>query len=133
MATTVQANFNSTDYSTQLVPMCQALFNAEVKITFWGNRVVELSGGQGSISIDELANRMLIAGSKRCSDDDLTLAERLAGVEIVHTLETFYSNSDNLVSQCNFLTRIFLFFREFKMPFTSFGIRFELHCDGEAN
>ena len=67
--------------------------------------------------VSELGLRV---SDQRCELDDLTLRERVAGIEIVRKLENFYRVTDTEIQKSNFLTRFLNWIREFSfVPYTT--------------
>lgn len=111
--------FNNLNFSNELVGLNQILSNAQSNVTFWGKRVVTVAGYEGSISLDELARKVLGAGEQRSDSDDLTTQERVAGIEIMNKLRNFYKVSDTKIAQRNCFTRLLNAIREFTLfPYT---------------
>lgn len=122
MTTPLQSYVERCDFATQLQDVNTLLYTAETKITFWGGRVLESPHYTGSVSLDEIARRTLQAACQRSESDDLTMEERVAGIEIVAKLRSFYRVSDTQICNSNFLTRLFNFIREF--TFNPYTLRF---------
>ena len=110
---------NTLNFSNELIGVNQILSNAQSNITFWGKRIVTVAGYEGSISLDELARKVLRAGGQRSDSDDLTTQERVAGIEIMNKLRNFYQVSDTKIAQKNCFTRLLQKIREFTFfPYT---------------
>jgi hypothetical protein len=132
----VYNSLSALNLESQLIEVNKMLntANIDTHITFWGTRVVELTdqaGNKISASLSLLVRKTLDAARKRCEADDLTPAERIAGVEIVRKLQNFYKMTDAQVKECNFITRFFIWIREFSfVPYTP---RFYLNETAEDN
>lgn len=112
-----QIRLDSLDFATQLGAVRSALEGATTRITFWGTRVVEIRGN--SYTLETLVGRVLEAGRKRCDADDLTLRERVDGIEIESKLKQFYQLTDAQIPHLNWLTWILIRIREFSfIPYT---------------
>lgn len=113
----LKVRLDSLDFSRQLLEVKNLVDTAEVKTTFWGSRVVEIKGFTESVYLEELAEKIVSAGRKRSDDDDLLLAERIHGIEIVAKIKDFYLVTDEKIRNSNFLTRLLNWLREFSfMP-----------------
>lgn len=98
-----------------------------VAVSFWGKRMITVANFKGTMTIDELTNKIFQLGKNRCNLDDLTTEERIAGIEITKKLKTFYRVTDTKILEANWFTRILNFIREFSL-FT-YTIRFEIESD----
>ncbi|MBI5346927.1 MAG: hypothetical protein HZB76_07290 [Chlamydiae bacterium] len=128
---TLKAHLKSLNFATQLGAVndllnCYSGVNTnntsqiKTKISFLGTRLVEVNGYKGPVSLDFLAKRILGASNQRCKADDLTPAERIAGVEIVRKLKNLYKITDPQINYSNFLTRFLNWIREFSfIPYTT--------------
>lgn len=124
-------HLNSLSFSTQLDTVKNLIDTAQAKTTFWGSRVVEVNGFTGSVYLDDIANKILRAGNHRSDADDLTPAERIAGVEVVRKLENFYRVTDIQIQNSNFFTKFLNWIREFSfIPYTT---RFYIEETAEGN
>ncbi len=124
--TSLEASLGALNFSTQLEEVNKLLDGAQTDIIFWGTRVVKVNGYSGSVSLENLARKTLNVGQLRCEADDLTPSERIAGVEIVRKLQKFYKLTDTQKQNVNFITRFFIWIREF--AFTPYTTRF--YIDG---
>lgn len=116
----LNTHLSSLNFSNQLVDVKNLVDTAEVKTTFWGNRVLEVSGFTGSVYLDDIARKIITAGNQRSDADNLLPAERIAGVEIVRKLEHFYRISDTQIKNSNFFTRFLNWILEFTfIPYTT--------------
>ena len=116
----LEAHFRTLDFSTQLEEV-RNLLNREprTKITFWGTRVIQIDGFSGSVSLADLCSKILKISRQRSEADDLTSVERIAGVEIVNKLITFYERTDSQRKTCNVFTRFLIWIREYSLfPYT---------------
>lgn len=127
----LETHLNSLSFSSQLIVVKNLVDAAQVKTTFWGSRVVEVNGFTGSAYLEDIARKILRAGSQRSGADDLLPAERIAGVEIVRKLEGFYRISDTQIQNSNFFTKFLNWIREFSLiPYTT---RFYIEETAEGN
>jgi len=118
--TSLVSHLNSLSFSTQLDTVKNLIDTAQAKTTFWGSRVIEINGFKGSVYLDDIANKILMAGNQRLEADDLTPAERIAGIEIVRKLENLYQVTDAQIRNSNFFTRLLNWIREFSfIPYTT--------------
>ena len=92
-------------YRLNLVGMSNLLERAHAKTTFWGSRIVEISGNRGSIGLYDLAEQILNAGEQRREANDLTLQERRAGLAVVHKLRAFENATDTEIATRNCFIR----------------------------
>lgn len=88
------------------------LENAETKITFWGTRTIAVRG-HGALSLNDISFDFHRIARNRFLKQDLTPRERITGVEIARKIDKFYQLSDEQVKSCRFITRFFLWIREF--------------------
>ena len=87
--------------------------NAQGETTFWGGRVITTAHHQGSISIDEVANKILNIGLQKSRDDTFSsAAERMAGIHVLDRLRLLYQETDEMMKNRNCLTRFFNWIRE---------------------
>lgn len=122
----LETHFNSLNFCTQLVEIKNLIESAHAKITFWGGRVIEVNGFTGSVSLDSIAEKILKAGHQRCQADNLTTPERIAGIDIVKKLNTFYQGTDNQVKNANLITKIINWIREFRfVPYYTTRFNFD--------
>ncbi len=110
--------------------------HAQVHVNFWGQRRVTFGGlYRGSISLDRVAKE-IHAISRRCCDaqdltlEDLTLEDRLAGLDTVRSIEALYKTSDRQLKITNLrtlITRVLNWIREF--TFWPYIPRFDIEGD----
>jgi hypothetical protein len=98
---------NNLDFSSQLNDVNQLLSQAQSNVTFWGKRIVTVVGYTGSISLDELATKVLNAAQKGSDLKNFTDQELNAGKEIMVNLRKFYKDSDAQSAQKKFLYKSF--------------------------
>lgn len=136
----LRTHLNNLDFARQLVLVEQLLNQPEpmeqkrephvqAKVTFWGSRVVKVKGYTGTVSIDFLAKKIYQAGRKRCNADNMTIEERLAGLETTKKIKNFYKITDDEKKNSNFFTRFLVWIREF--TFNPYTTRFYLEDDAE--
>lgn len=77
------------------------LFNqmeTEVNVSFWGSRIVTTGGFRGSAYLADFAEHVL--WFSRLSDkSELTLEDRVAGIQVVDTILRFYQESDEILEK----------------------------------
>ena len=127
----LKAHISSLDFSTQLSVVKNLIDTAQAKTTFWGSRVIEVNGFTGSVYLADVARKILKAGSQRSDADDLTPAERVAGIDTVRKLEKFYQITDLQIKTSNFFTKFLNRIREFS--FTPYTTRFFIKERAEEN
>lgn len=103
------------NFSIELVNVNQMLTNAQGNISFLGRREVKIAGYAGSVSLDELARKVLCAAGDRSNSDDLTTQERVAGIKIMYKLRNFYKITDSKINNKNFFTKLLNIIREFTL------------------
>ena len=113
MALSLDARLNAFNCTTQLQEVKKTLDTAQPSVTFWGARVVELAGNDGSVYLDNIAEKVVRAASKHRDANNLTTNDRRIGVEIVQKLQTFYKLTDAQIKTLNFFTRFLVWIREF--------------------
>lgn len=121
----LESHINSLNFSTQLEVVKNLLDSnaAHATTTFWGSRVVEVNGYTGSVYVDDIAKKILLASRERCDADDLTLAERISGVEIVNKLQQFYHDTDTEIQNASPITKFFNWIREFSINPCEYTVR----------
>ncbi len=85
------------------------LGQAEVRITFWGRRVVEIVGFEGSVSLEDIVDNIFAAAKDSLSDED-----KRAGQALIKQAQKLYEESDRLIEDACFLTRFFIWIRELR-------------------
>lgn len=103
------------NFADKLSELNNLLINAQGDVSFWGARVITVSGYEGSLSLDKIARKVLQAGGKRSDSDDLTTEERIAGIEITEKLRNYYKITDNKITKANWFTRLINLIREFTL------------------
>ena len=104
MALSLDARLNAFNCTTELQEVKKTLDTAQPSVTFWGARVVELAGNDGSVYLDNIAEKVVRAASKHRDANNLTTNDRRIGVEIVQKLQTFYKVTDAQIKTLNFFT-----------------------------
>lgn len=127
----LECHLNSLNFSTQLKDV-ENLINAScTKTTFWGSRIIKINGFTGSVYLDDIARKILKAGRERSDADDLTITERMSGMEIVKKLQKFYCDTDIKIQNSNLFTKFLNWIREFScIPYTT---RFYLEETADSN
>lgn len=116
----IGAYINSLHIANELPAIHQLLIISQGSVSFWGKRLIKVDGYEGSFPLHALARKILYASYKRCESDDLTLQERVAGIQVMHRLRNFYQVTDHQIRQANWLTRLLNLIREFSFfPYTS--------------
>lgn len=104
---------NNLEELSKLVGTCDPDVCSDV--SFWGQRVVTVPNYSGSVSLEWLTQQVQRALYKKREKDNLTLADRIAGLDIVKKLQEFYVTTDKKLSSKFFLTRVFNWIREFSV------------------
>jgi hypothetical protein len=91
----------------------------ECKLSFWGSRYITGSTYEGTAPIDALASRV-IELVNQCKFQ-FTDQERAHGKSIAGKITQIYDLSDTQVGQCNFITRVMVFFRN--LPNVILGLK----------
>ena len=82
----------------------------DVKVSFWGSRYVTKKDHTGYLSIDELASKILaLAESLKLN---YSFWEKRYGNAITERITELYEESDKLIENRNFLTRLFAMLRD---------------------
>jgi len=110
-------HINSLNFSTQLEEVKNLINSAQPKTTFWANRLIEVTGFTGSVYLDDFARKVNLSSNQRVEADDLTTAERIAGIEIVKKINNLYQQTDTLIQNSNFFTRFINWISE-SLPYT---------------
>ncbi len=117
----LKSHLNKLDFAKNLAEV-EKLFckdDAKAKVTFWGGRVVKVDGFKGFVSLDFLARKLIKAANARCESDDLTVEERLMGLNITRKVNLFYINIDEQKDLSNFFTKFLVWIRSFSFsPYT---------------
>lgn len=112
-------------FSSDLVKISDLIENAKGEISFWGKRLVKVSGLTGSVSLEEIARKLIKANGNLCQifdigqDSNLTFKEKLNGQLIVNRLEGLYEDTDSKLKNTNFFTRLLNFFSELSFSFNT--------------
>ncbi|MBF8263611.1 MAG: hypothetical protein HW387_1276 [Parachlamydiales bacterium] len=115
MTTALRELLNDTNFSYRLDEAKKVLDHAQASVTFWGTRVVRVKGDNTSVTLDKLAKKVVQAASQRLSLKDLTLKDRITGLDITNTLRKFYKMTDHQIAQSCFFTWLLAHIREFSM------------------
>ena len=107
------------DFAKELDILYTILTSTDVSISFWGERLVTSTRFTGSIPLDEIAKRVCQAAIQRFDANDLTLADRRTGLDITEKLIYQYRDTDALLLDSPWFTRLFSWIREFLLHFTS--------------
>lgn len=125
---TLIAHVNSIDFRNGLQNVKELLNQSDVKITFWGERKIQVNGFEGYISLSLLVKKVI--NTAKSPDNIFLMEERMCGREIIHILENLYEQTDTLGKTKNFITRIFLWIRNSMGVFTA---RYYLGMDVTRN
>ncbi len=111
---------NTLDFTKELVHVKDLLASAEATVSFWGTRVINLPNYEGRISLDELVRKVYAAAIQREKANDMTVEERLAGIDIVYKLRDFYTSTDEKIRTANLFTSLINNYQEFNIgPYTN--------------
>jgi hypothetical protein len=124
----LKQHINSTDFS-DFQTVYNLLENAKVKTSFWGSRLIEISGYTGSVKIDDIVREFV---KIVCLPDDapkngylglgnsiifmnLSAKERVGGLSVLDKMNKFYELSDEQISKSNLITKFSVgFFKVFR-------------------
>ena len=116
----INTYINNSNIENQWVETLNLLKDAEVKVNFWGGRVIKSSNYEGSISLKTVAEKIFCAAQKRNEADDLTPSERIAGIGITKKINWMYQESDSQLQNANWFTKLLNKIREFSIvPYTT--------------
>lgn len=133
---TLENQLNALNFSTQLEAVKNTLIDTRPNVTFWGTRIIEKVEVIGhvsttsSVSLDEIAEKVARVARQRCDADDLSLQERIVGMDIVKQLRSYYQITDT--SSKNLITRFLLWIREFTFGIPYFTDRFYFETQSEG-
>lgn len=113
----LETHLKTLDFSNQLNAVRNLIETAQAKTTFWGSRVVEVNGFTGSVYLDSIVEKIQKAGKQRFDAHDLSLAERIDGIEITKKLEHFYRITDTQIRNSNLFTKLLNWVQEFLFSF----------------
>jgi hypothetical protein len=129
MATSFASQVNSLRFYDQLVELERLLpMEACTRVTFWGERLVEGLGDDGSfssINLNNLARTVLDVGKNKCMNHTFTASERVAGLQIEAKIRTYYRVTDEQTKRSSFFTRFLTWLRDF----FAFGVRTQIEKD----
>ena len=97
--------------------------DAKANVSFWGIRYI-YTESKAQISLDYFVSNVFQMTKKKPDFDE---SERNFALETVKKLKVFYSDSKNIASNKNFITRLFFYITEFWMNNIQnfgYGIRF---------
>lgn len=132
----------SNDFSGTLIEAEEALndLNTVVKVTFWGQRVIEVQNAFGDevnvmglivssskkaeFALNDIAQK--VWNAERDRRGNLTQAEREAGQKIIAKIQEFYTETDRQVKAVNWFTRLLLAIRELPLQFSFPTLRFHI-------
>lgn len=89
--------------------------SSKVNISFWGNRYVSVKSCQGFVHIDAIAAR---ATELLKQNPHFCERERLHGKNLAQRIKQIYNESDDLLANSNFLTRIIAILKNLKGIFS---------------
>jgi hypothetical protein len=97
---------------SQLGQVNELLKGAEGSVTLWGTRCFRKAGSAGTASLDVLVQRVVNASQYAAAHcDDLSLEQRIAGVDLVDRVQHLLQQSDRQIQQANKATRLFAWVR----------------------
>lgn len=88
------------------------LKETEVKVTFWGKRIIQKKSGNSSKPLCKFALKILKKAIEKGQEEKFSLKERVIGMEIVRILKNYYKGSEKKISKNCFFTRILCCIRE---------------------
>ncbi|MBA3284780.1 MAG: hypothetical protein H0U27_06945 [Nitrosopumilus sp.] len=90
--------------------------NVKIDVTFWGTRTVTIEGFEGSIPLEEISQKIILATKADSKSNQLTNKVRLSGLNLTEKVCSFYSESDEIARgrNFNFLTKCLMYVREYK-------------------
>jgi len=101
-------------FSKNMEEVTKLLEKAEVKITFWGSRVVTVDGLDGRVSLSSLVKRScLLVDILKKSETGLTPEIRALGIKLDQKLYHLFDDSYSILDESNFITRLIVFIREY--------------------
>lgn len=103
--------------------------NSKTCISFWGQRLVSVPGYEGFIPLEFLAKKVVAVAQESQWTHGLLFISRSTALDIVGRLQKAYLITDVQIQNSNFLTRLFVWIREFSLfPFTT-----RFHIEESAN
>ena len=79
---------NKEGFACDLSKVNDLVNKGQASVSFGAARTITLNGYEDSISIDEIAIKVLQAGAERQKDDSLTTQERVNGLDIMGLLKS---------------------------------------------
>lgn len=77
------------------------LVDAEVGVSFWGNRILKVRGCEGSVYLDTIANKILEIGVVPLDGEERNRIMALRG-----RIQNFYTETDRLIQDANWFVKI---------------------------
>lgn len=111
----LEQHLNSINFSKELAALRNLIVSKDVHVkkTFWGGREITVKGYNGTVSLENIAYKLLKAANHRREDDNLSPKERIVGIEITRKLTSFYRITDTQIKNSNFLTKLLNWIRNF--------------------
>ena len=88
--------------------LCPLVRHAEVRLSFWGSRYIQVQGYRGTLPIDALAKRVMELIKQNPNFDQ---HERSHGKTIAPIIDQIYDQSDKQVAEGAWFTKVFFWFR----------------------
>jgi hypothetical protein len=106
----IELYITSCDIPHNFASIDTLLKEATAAVSYWGKRTLSFRGYQGSLALDDLANKILDGAAQRCESDDLSRQERVKGLDITWRLSEFYRITQ---ADANWLKKILIKLREY--------------------
>lgn len=102
-------------HPSELSWMTQTLRDARARVTFWGERMIEfpLHLSLSPHNLDSFVQSFLDLSRQHSIADDLTLQERLDGLQCAHKLRNLYLTTDRIMTETSCLTPLIAWAVEF--------------------
>ena len=98
--------FSRTLFAKELPKISDLLaMKTQATVTFWGGRIIKISGYEGSITLDEVATRILRNPT----------IDKFNTLKIIESLEKFYRITNVMIENENWLTKRLNSIREFPL------------------
>lgn len=111
---------DNNSFINRLEDLNEFIGKASSKVSFWGSRVITVEGYAGSYKLNDLSEKVLAIGRKFSEQDDMTLLERINGIEITKKLQSLYKQSDDELGKVNWFSRLLNWVSELSLyPYTT--------------
>lgn len=99
-------NFNKDNYSTELEKLNSLLKNSTPVVSPYGKRIIKISGKE--VSLEDITKKVWAVGLEHCNRnlDDLSLKDRINGVEITEKLRNFYDKTNEEIENSGWFKKI---------------------------